>query len=540
MYLEIQKHISKKGKATYYGVFRHSYYSKGKVLHKDLGRLSSCSLEELLILKNALANKSAGEEHDMRAETSREFGAVFAAYKTVCDLDLDKILYSRKEPWRQRVIAMVIGKLVYQGSKLGLVNIWENTSLGDLVGLGSARPDVDDFYEAMDHLLLRQDAIEKQLSSRHLKEGCLILYDITSSYFEGDDAQLAKYGYSRDGRPSKKQIVLGLITSSDGCPVSIEVFEGNTSDQTTVKGQIEKIKNKFGIKEIVFVGDRGMVIRKHIEEADKEFCKYITALTHREIKKLREMNYIQYDLFDEKNIVEILYNEDPSTRLILCKNPQRASEETETRKALISKTRDKFERITKSIEKGKLKSRDKIVERITRWRNRWLVGKFFDYKITDDCKLEWSVKDDKIIEEEKLDGCYIIETNVSSSKLTKEEVLSSYKSLAHVEKAWRNLKTVQLDLRPIWHRKEDRIRAHALICMLAYYIQWHITQKLAPLIRSKNGSGKNYTMSFNSVMSKLKTLQENTYNIKGKKIKATTRASEEHQEIFAALEIKYD
>ena len=324
------------------GILRTSFRDKSskKIVHTQHGRITGCSLEQLKMLQLAFRDQvlPADSPEAFRVLASREFGASRALLQLARELGLHRMLYSRTEPWVDCVMAMIVGRIIYQGSKLSLCNQWPNTCLWELCGIHD-RPDVEEHcYLPLDRLLERQRAIQKKLAARHLKNGCLVLYDITSSYFEGEyaDSEIVDYGYNRDQKSGHKQIVIGLLCSAEGCPVGCEVFSGNTNDATTVEGKVAELRSQYGLKKIVFVGDRGMITEARLEKLrEVEGLSTISALTHHQMNRLLKAGVIQAELFDERNIVQISDPEKPGERYCLCRNPVTAMRETASRERLI-------------------------------------------------------------------------------------------------------------------------------------------------------------------------------------------------------------
>jgi transposase len=415
---------------------------------------------------------------DIKITDGKEYGASATLLALVEKIGLDKIIYSRREPWVNDVLAMIIGRIIYQGSKLSLSKVTHISRLWEVCGVRDDEIDVvTHCYDAMDELLLRQNLIQKKLAAKHLKGGSIILYDITSTYFEGEytDCEIVKYGYNRDKKRGKKQIAIGLICTKDGCPVAVEVFSGNTSDKTTVVDKLDEIKNTYGISDFIFVGDRGMLTQTNID-ARPEIMN-ITGLTHAGLKKLCEHDAIQFSLFDEDTGTEVVLQEEPNVRYVLRKNPVLAEEERATRCRLIEKT----EELLKEKQVPKKKTDDKtLTARAAKIFYKCKTEKYFSWDIVD-TKIQFSRKESVIAESEQYDGLYAIKTNVSKELMDKREIVDAYKSLINVEVAFRNMKTVQLEIRPVYHRTEERIKAHVFICMLAYYLLWHMNKSLKPL-----------------------------------------------------------
>ncbi|TLD39781.1 MAG: Mobile element protein [Candidatus Jettenia ecosi] len=390
-------------------------------------------------------------------------------------------------------MAMIAGRLVYAGSKLSLSNRWKDTALWELCGV-EGEVDVEEHcYKAMDRLLERQSSIQKILVEKHLRNGSLVLYDITSSYCEGkyQDSEIVTYGYNRDGKRGHEQVVIGLLCSSEGCPVAVEVFAGNTQDAKTLQEKIAEVQKRYGIEEVIFVGNRGMITRANYQKIkDKRGLMMISALTHRQIRELSKRGVLQQELFDEKEIIEVLDPENPGQRYCLCRNPLGAERESKTRKELLEVTRKELDRIAQS---RRTTTSQKIAAR---------VGKA-----------------------------------LGKTRMGKQEIVASYKKLTFVEQAFRNLKTVQLEIRPLYHKTDDRIRCHVFVCMLAYYIQWHMKQRLKPLFAS-DGKNKYRQWTFESVIERLKSIRLQTLSVAGVECKIVSDPEEDQQKILNYLAIR--
>ena len=537
MYVEEIK--NKQKNKTYVTVLiRETYRKAGKVLHRTLANISKLPRPTIEQIKRIITRETiyALDRESINVEQAREYGAVYTLWQMAKALQMDTMIYSRSEQWRNDVLAMIVGRLVYQGSKLSLTNLYDTTALWELAGHESGiRPDVETHcYEPLDRLLERQAAIQKALAKKHLQEGCMILYDITSSYVEGDytNSELVAYGYNRDGKRGHEQIVIGLLTNQEGCPVAVEVFKGNTSDQTTVLGQAKKVAEDYGVKSVVFAGDRGMLTPKRIEEVTELGYKTLTALTHPQIRALLEKKVIQLGLFDERNLAEVRDPDQPNLRYVLSRNPIIAEEETTTRQALISKATEAFEKLK---NRKKKQTEQELSAAVGKILGRYKVGKFFEWKV-DQSHLEFSLRAEKIEEEKALDGCYIIRTDVAETELNTAQVRQSYKQLAQVEKAFRNLKTVSLEMRPIYHHTDDRIRAHIFLCMLAYYVQWHMVKQLQPLFES-DGKGKNRRWSLDIVLNQLKAIRKTVCTIEKVPLDIVSTPSSVQQKILDLLNV---
>jgi transposase len=440
---------------------------------------------------------------------------------------------------------MIVGRLVYAGSKLSLCNHHPNTALWELCGI-AGQPDVDvHCYEPMDKLLQRQSAMQKNLARRHLNEGHLVLYDITSIYFEGEykASELVEFGYNRDRKKGREQIVVGLICNGQGCPVGVEVYSGNTKDETTVFDKVHEIKRDYGIKKIIFVGDRGMVTHSTVEALkDEEDLRMVGALTHGEMMTLLKEKVIEIDLFDERSIHEVTDPTEPSRRYCLCRNPLTAQRESGTRQRLLDLTETGLNDIAAYKRKTTV---EKLGARVGKVLAKYKMGKFIQWSIEADQenllskkhRLLWSVDTDKVANEKRFDGCYIISTDVEKEQMNTVEVVNAYKSLTFVERAFRNLKTVQLEVRPVYHKNDDRIRSHVFLCMLSYYLQWHMEQRLAPLFKD-NGEGENRRWTFRGVIDCLAQITRNRVTVNGAEFYQNSTPTEEQQQILSLLEVE--
>jgi transposase len=476
-----------KGRVYETHLLRRTFREDGKVKHETLGNLSHLPPPAIEAVRLALKGEtlvSAGSLFE--CVRSLPHGHVAAVLGSLRNLGLDKIISSRSCRERDLVLAMVVARIVAPGSKLATCRaISADTaemSLGEVLGIEDATE--DELYAAMDWLLPRQARIEDRLAERHL-DNTLVLYDVTSSYFEGRTCPLAKRGHNRDKKQGKLQIVIGLLCSREGRPVAVEVFEGNTGDPATVASQVKKLRGRFGLERVVLVGDRGMLTDARIrEDLDPvEGLSWVTALRAPAIKRLAAQGAVSRSLFDEADLAEIRSDDFPGERLVVCRNPLLAQERTRKREELLRATEKELEKIAVATHRTRqrLSGADKIGLRVGKIRNRYKVGKHFHLEITDD-SFRYSRKEDQIREEAALDGIYVVRTDVPSEEFTAEEAVRTYKSLSVVERAFRSMKTVDLKVRPIHHRKEGRVRAHVFLCMLAYYVEWHMREKLAPLL----------------------------------------------------------
>jgi len=543
LHLEIQ--TSRKSPV---GLLRTSFRDPdtGQIRHTQHGRITGCTLDQLRMLQLAFREQVVPEDaaEALRILDNKEYGASRALLSLARALGLHRILYSRSEAWVECALAMIVGRIVYQGSKLGLCNQWANTSLWELCGV-EGRPDVEEHcYEVLDRLLERQRAIQKKLAAKHLENGCLVFYDITSSYFEGEyeSSKIVRFGYNRDGKKGHQQVVIGLLCTPEGCPVGCEVFPGNTNDSTTVMGKIAELREVYGLEKVVFVGDRGMVTAARLEEIkDVEGLNTISALTHHEILALLKRKLIEPGLFDEREVVEVFDSDDPQQRYCLCRNPHTAKSETKTRRRLVALTEKGLQEISAYKRKTTVET---LGARVGKLLAKYKVAKFFDWRVEADPaqkasrahKVVWTLREEKIANEAQLDGCYIVRTDVEPARLDKDGVVASYKSLANVERAFRSLKMSHLEIRPVYHKKDERIRAHVFMCTLAYYLQWHMVERLRPLFDA-DGQGKERRWTVQNVIERLRQICRNEVELGGIRFHKTTVPDEEQKQILELLEV---
>ena len=463
-------------------LLRESVRNGKRVLKRTIANLSSLPPDQIEMIRRVLKGEKLGPvESALEVERSQAHGHVAAVRTAMKQLGFDKLIDARSSRERDLVVAMVAGRIIApEASKLGMTRAWADTTLGDDLGVADAHE--DDLYAAMDWLIERQGAIEKRLAKRHLKAGGLVLFDLTSSWFEGVTCPLARIGYSRDGKPGTLQVNYGLMTDARGCPVSVSVFEGNTGDPKTLLPQVEKVRDEFGIDTLVMVGDRGMISSVQIEAMRKlEGVQWITALKSGAIAKLAEGGALQLDLFDERNLISLTVPDYPGERLVACRNPELAKLRTAKRKDLLAATTAELDKVKAMVARGRLEGRDKIGVRIGKVIGKYKVGKHFDLDIEDGA-FSFSVNEARVAAEAALDGLYVIRTSVAETDMTAEAAVLNYKRLAEVERAFRTLKGVDLNVRPIRHRLEGRVKAHIFLSMLAYYVQWHMLQALKPLL----------------------------------------------------------
>ncbi len=469
-------------------LLRRSYRENAKVKNETVGNLSHLPGHVIALVRRALQ----GETFMPVAKTfkitgSHVHGGVQAVLSAMRRLGFDALLSSRPCRERDLVIGMVAARILEPHSKLATTRWWHFTTLPEILGLSGATE--DDLYEAMDWLLLRQERIEKKLAARHLRENGLVLYDLSSSYFrryrpvgEGVTCPLAALGHSRDGVRGKLQVNYGLLAAPGGCPVSVSVYEGNTGDPTTLLEQVTKVKDAFGIKNLVLVGDRGMITRKQINSLkDIEGVDWISALKTGGIRELLHSGVLQMGLFDERNLFELTHPDFPGERLIACRNPELARMRAAKRQDLLLATTQELDKVKGMVEKGRITGRDKIGVRVGRVINKYKMAKHLTLVIHDH-RFDYEIRKDQVAAEAALDGIYVIRTSLPKERISASDAVRSYKSLSDVERAFRCLKSIDLLVRPIRHRLEDRVRAHIFLCMLSYYVEWHMLEAWRPLL----------------------------------------------------------
>jgi len=469
-------------------LLRESYRHEGRVRKRTLCNLSGWSAAHVEGLRGVLKGGTViPAEHDAITVTrSLPHGHVAAALGTARKISLDRILGPDGNRCRDLVLALLVGRILDPVSKLAAARALSpataSCSLGEALGLGEV--DDDELYAALDWLLARQATIETALAKRHLTNGTLVLYDVSSSYMEGRCCPLAKRGYSRDGKKGTLQIVYGLLCAPNGCPIAIEVFEGNTGDPTTLTPQIDKLKQRFGLSHVVLVGDRGMITEARLTEDIKSAgLDWITALRGPAIKDLLNSGTLQLTLFDTRDMASITSPDFPGERLVVCRNADLAAERSRKREDLLVATEKDLAAIKARVERKRhpLHGTAEIALAVGAVLNTYKMKKHFDLNITDDA-LSFARKTAEIAAEAATDGLYVVRTSLLAETLDDADTVRSYKSLARVERAFRCIKTVDLNVRPVYHWLEGRVRAHVFLCMLAYYLEWHMRQCLAPML----------------------------------------------------------
>jgi len=456
-------------------LLRESYREGNKVGKRTLANLSDLSAAQIEAIRAALRGETLQlASQRFEATASRAHGHVQAVALTMQRLGLASLIASKPCGERELVLAMVASRILAPHTKLATTRWWHTTTLAEDFGVADA--DEDDLYAAMDWLLTRQDTLQKKLAARHLSPGGMVLYDLSSSYFEGSCCPLAKLGYNRDGKRGLLQVNYGLLTDARGCPVAVSVYEGNVADSKTLMPEIKRLREDFGIEQLVMVGDRGMISSKAIDELrETEGIDWITALRSMSIRVLVEQGHLQLGLFDERNLLELSSPDYPGERLVACRNPELARLRTHKREELLCATELNLTKIKAQVDATKLSGRDKIGLRVGKVVNQYKVAKHFDLAIGDNA-FTFARKHEHIAAEAALDGIYIVRTSVSAAQMDSAQCVRNYKSLANVERAFRSLKTIDLKVRPIHHRTADRVRAHIFLCMLAYYVEWHMRE----------------------------------------------------------------
>jgi len=469
-------------------LLRESYRDAGKIKKRTIANLSDWPTEIVEGLRTLLkgGKVAPADQESIIARRALPHGHVAAVLGTLRNIGLDRMLGPPRNRCRDLVIAMIVARLIAPASKLATARMLDpltaSSSLGEVLGLGPV--DEDELYVALDWLGERQEAIEKALARKHLHDGTLVLYDVSSSYVEGRCCELARLGYNRDGKKGKLQIVYGLLCAADGCPVAIEVFEGDTGDPRTLAAQIDKVKKRFALERVALVGDRGMITQARLDaEIAPAGLDWITALRAPAIRTLVEAGALQMSLFDQRDMAAITSPDYPGERLIVCRNPDLARERTRKREDLLAATEADLAVIAAAVRRARnpLRGEAEIALKVGAVVNRHKVAKHFELSIGE-ASFSFHRKTEAIAAETALDGIYVVRTNLPKKLLDDAATVGAYKSLARVERAFRSLKTVDIHLRPIFHWTTPRVRAHVLLCMLAYHVEHHMRARLAPML----------------------------------------------------------
>jgi DDE family transposase len=465
-------------------LLRRSFREDGKVKKETLANLSHLPDAAIDAIRRVLRGETLiGAEDAFEIERSLPAGHVNAALAMARRLDLPRLLDPRPSRERDLCMAMIVGRVIAPASKLGMIRALGQSTLADDLGVTAA--DEDDLYRAMDWLLERQARVEDRLAGRHLREGEMVLYDVSSSYFEGRTCPLGKLGYSRDGKSGLLQIIYGLLCDKQGRPVAVEVFTGELHDDKTLPSQVTKLKDRFGLTQVVVVADRGMVTKANIELLTKtDGVGWITALKAPTIKKLARSGVFQPSLFDEQNLGEITDEKEfPGERLIVCRNPLVGAQRARKREELLAATETDLALIAHRVTQGTLAGADQIGLAVGPALKRYRMKKHFEVVITD-TTFTYQRKAEQVAAEAALDGFYILRTSLTTEKMANEDIVRAYKNLEQAERAFGSIKGPDLQIRPIHHRLEDRVKSHVLICMLAYYLTWHLKAAWKPLLFS--------------------------------------------------------
>ena len=454
-------------------LLRESYRQGNQVRKRTLANLSALPMDQVESIRRILkGERLVSTDALFEISDSSHHGHVQAVRLAMKRLGFDTLIASRPCRERDLVVAMVAARILQPHTKLATTRWWHTTTLAEDLHVADA--DEDALYQAMDWLLERQGRIERKLAARHLDEDSLVLYDLTSSYFEGTCCPLAALGHNRDGKKGTLQVNYGLLTNGGGCPVSVSAYRGNTGDPKTVAPQIRKVKDEFGIKNMVLVGDRGMIGQKLIDQLrEHESIDWITALKTGQIRALVDQGAIQMSFFDERNLIELTHGDYPGERLMVCRNPLMGERRARTRQSLLKATVDELTKVQRMVARGKLKGEGEIGVRVGRVVNKYKVAKLFTLQITDK-SFSFDPIEANITAESALDGLYVIRTSLPQERLDAADTVRSYKLLSNVERAFRCFKTIDLKVRPIHHHLENRVRSHIFLCMLAYYVEWHM------------------------------------------------------------------
>ena len=462
-------------------LLREGYREAGTVKTRTLANLSKLPADAIAALRQVLKGDTLIKADDaFEAITSRHHGHVQAVLDAMRRLGVAHLIASRPSRQRNLVVAMVAARILAPDSKLATTRWWHVTTLPTLLGVADA--DEDELYTAMDWVLTRQPRIEKTLAARHLHNDGMALYDLSSSYFEGSTCPLAARGRNRDGKKGTLQVNYGLLTDRRGVPVAVSVFKGNTGDPTTLLPQVDTVRKDFGLERVVLVGDRGMITQKQVDALRTiDGIDWITALRPEAIRRRVAGGTLHMGLFDERTLFELTHPDFPGERLVACRNPELATRRAHTRTSVLDATVNELEKVRRMVGRGRLRGQDDIGVRVGKVVTKYKVAKHVRLTI-EDARFDFDIDTDRVAAEAALDGIYVLRTSLPEERITAEETVRSYTRLTQVERAFRSLKTVDLQIRPIHHRLEHRVRAHIFVCMLAYYVLWHMLEAWRPLL----------------------------------------------------------
>ena len=464
-------------------LLRQGWREGKRVRKKTLANLTDWPAEKVEALRQVLkGHRLVAPEDAFTVERSRPHGHVEALLTLCRRLGLERLIAAKRCPERDRVVAMVLERLLHPASKLATTRLWHCTTLAEELGVGD--DDEDDLYEAMDWLLERQERIEQRLAQRHLREGEPVFADVSSSYYEGRTCPLMRFGYSRDRKRGKTQLVYAVLSASGGCPVAIQAYPGNTADPNTVADQVVKLQERFGLEQVVLVGDRGLLTQVQIEHLKRHRgLGWVSALKSLQIRALVEQHALQLSLFDEQNLAEIVSEDYPGERLVACYNPLLAEERSRKREELLAATEAGLERVAREAARRTRKrfGAAELGRKVGRVLGRHKMGKHFDWEV-ENGRLRYRRSAERIEAEARLDGIYVLRTSEPAARLSAQDTVRTYKGLADVERWFRTLKGLEVRVRPIRHREERRVRAHLFVCLLAGYVEWQLRRAMAPLL----------------------------------------------------------
>lgn len=462
-------------------LLREAWREGKRIRKRTVANLSKLPREQVEALRRLLkGEKLVAVDALFETVESRQQGHVNAVRTAMHKLGFAQLLGTKRSRQRDLVEALVAARILEPFSKLATTRWWHVTTRPGELGVQDATE--DDLYEAMDWLLERQQDIERKLATRHLKDGAMVLYDLTSSYFEGVTCPLAALGHNRDGKRGKLQVNYGLLTDERGCPVSVSVYAGNTGDPKTLLPQVDTLKERFELASVVLVGDRGMISQKQVDALrDREGVSWITALKSSAIRRLIVQGHLQLGLFDERNLFELEHPDHPGERLVACRNAELKRLRERKRQALLDATTKELDKVRAMVARGALKTASAIGVRVGKVVNKYKMQKHFVLDIGERA-LDYRIDEQHVAEEAALDGIYVVRTDVPRTQLSAQDTVRCYKRLSHVERAFRSLKTVDLFVRPIRHHLEHRVRAHVFLCTLAYYVTWHMLEAWRPLL----------------------------------------------------------
>ena len=464
-------------------LLRQGWREGKRVRKKTLANLTDWPSEKVEALRQVLKGRRLiAPEDAFTVERSRPHGHVEALLSVCRRLGLERLIAAKRCRERDRVLAMVLERLLHPASKLATTRLWHCTTLAEELGVGD--DDEDDLYEAMDWLLERQERIEQRLAKRHLHEGEPVFADVSSSYYEGRTCPLMRFGYNRDRKRGKTQLVYAVLSAPGGCPVAVQAYPGNTADPNTVPDQVVKLKVRFGLERVVLVGDRGLLTQVQIEHLKRHRgLGWVSALKSLQVRALVEQHALQLSLFDEQNLAEIVSPDYPGERLVACYNPLLAEERSRKREELLATTEAGLERVAREAARRTRTplGAAELGRKVGRVLGRHKMGKHFEWEV-DNARLRYQRNAERIEAEARLDGIYVLRTSEPATRLSSHDTVRTYKGLADVERWFRTLKGLEVRVRPIRHREERRVRAHLFVCLLAGYVEWHLRRAVAPLL----------------------------------------------------------